>query len=74
MTKTEELIAYATENYEAGGHWIVECWSQADYEDLLNNLGGDVAEAKESLQAQWELINEQQQECSWDGPEEGGVR
>ena len=46
MTKTEELIAYATENYEAGGHWIVECWIQADYEDLLNKLGGDVAKAK----------------------------
>ena len=74
MTKTEELIAYATENYEAGGHWIVECWIQADYEDLLNNLGGDVAKAKGSLQAQWELINEQPQECSWDGPEEGGAR
>jgi hypothetical protein len=74
MTKTEELIAYATENYERGGHWIVECWSQADYEDLLVSVGGDVAKAKEFLKDSWEFTNERERECAWDGPEEGGVR
>lgn len=74
MTKTEELIAYATNHYEVGGHWVVECWGLADYEDLLNKVGGDVAKAKEFLKDQWELTNEQEQECAWDGPEERSVK
>ena len=68
MTKTEQLIAYATDCYEAGGHWIVECWDAADYNDLLEEVGGDVELAKAALKQQWELTNEQEQNCAWDGP------
>jgi hypothetical protein len=70
MNKTQRLIAFATENYEAGGHWIVETWDAADYNDLMEEVGGDVELAKERLQQQWELTNAQERECAWGAPDE----
>jgi hypothetical protein len=69
MTKIQQLIEFAVDNYEEGGHWIAECWNAADYDKVLEEVGGDVALAKEYLKQQWELINEQEQNCAWDGPE-----
>ncbi len=70
MNKTQQLIAFATENYEAGGHWIVECWDAADYNQILEENSGDVELAKEALQRQWELTLEQERNCAWGAPDE----
>jgi len=48
--KMNELYQYALDNYEAGGHWIVECWDAADYNDILEECNGDVAAAKLVIQ------------------------
>jgi hypothetical protein len=69
MTKIQQLTQFAIDNYEAGGHWVAECWNAADYDEVLEKVGGDVELAKESLKQHWKLINEQEQNCAWDGPE-----
>ncbi len=70
MNKTQQLIAFANDNYEAGGHWIVECWDAADCDQILSENSGDVELAKEALQRQWELTNEQERNCAWGAPDE----
>lgn len=34
--KMEELKKYALSNYEAGGHWMVECWEDDDWKEFIN--------------------------------------
>ena len=51
MTAIKELEAYAAANYEAGGHWVFECYDVADYQEALDEAGGDVARAKADLKA-----------------------
>jgi len=65
-----ELYQYALDNYEAGGHWIVECWDAADYNDILEECNGDVAAAKLVIRDQWEMIRAQERECAWGAPDE----
>ena len=70
MTKAQQLEQFAMANYEAGGHWVVECWDAADYNQILEENGGDVELAKEALQRDWELTNEQERNCAWGAPDE----
>ena len=70
MSKIQQLQQFAMDNYEAGGHWVVECWDSADYNDVLEECGGDVELAKARIQEDWELTNEQERNCAWDGPDD----
>ena len=65
MTAIKELSDYAAANYEAGGHWVFECYDVADYQEVLDEVGGDVARAKDHLKAYWELVCDQARECQW---------
>lgn len=60
-----ELYQYAAANYEEGGHWIAETWDAADYNDLLEECGGNMDKAKRELKLRWELICEQERNCAW---------
>lgn len=62
----KELERYALEHYEAGGHWVYECWVDEDYDSLLKAKGMDLKAAREYLQYYWELTNEQQAETRWE--------
>ena len=70
MTKAQQLEQFALANYEAGGHWIVECWDAADYNDVLDGCFGDVELAKEMIEAWWKLTNEKERNCAWGAPDE----
>lgn len=59
------LEQYALDNYEAGGHWVVECWLEEDYLQALTE-GGSIEGAKKVIKAYWELVVDQERNCSWD--------
>jgi hypothetical protein len=52
------LQAYALDNYEAGGHWVYETHNAADYQEILDDAGGNVGAAKKAIREYWELIDE----------------
>ena len=63
MTDTETLKAYAMQHYEAGGHWIVETYGDADYQAVLDEAGGNMAKAKSALKKAWLFLVERQAEA-----------
>jgi hypothetical protein len=63
--KAKELYQYAVANYEAGGHWIAETYSEADYNELLAECSGNLNKAKKELENRWKLICEQERNCAW---------
>ena len=69
MTKTqenvEELEQYALDNYEAGGHWVYETYSRAEYVDALECSAYDLDAAKKRIREHWELLVMQERDCSW---------
>lgn len=64
MTDIETLKQHACDNYEAGGHWISETYSDAEYAEVLAQCGS-VNAAKARLKDLWELFNDRQKDCSW---------
>lgn len=65
-TNVQLLEKYAYDNYDLGGHWVAECWSTEDYEELLYDCKNDLEEAKLELRAYWERVNEQEAETRWE--------
>ena len=65
----EDLEAYASANYDKGGHWVFETFGRDDYQGVLDEAGGDLEAAKAILKDHWELMVEQEANCAWDGPE-----
>ena len=59
-TNVQLLEKYAYDNYDLGGHWVAECWSTEDYEELLYDCKNDLEEAKLELRAYLERTNEQE--------------
>lgn len=59
----DTLKAYALANYEAGGHWIAETYSHADYARTLAETGGDVDAAKAMLEKAWLFLNMREAEA-----------
>ena len=66
MDKIATLEQYALGNYEAGGHWVYECFDKADYAEYLEEAHGDVLAAKAALKKYWELVNDMERECAWE--------
>ena len=60
----EELKQYALDNYEAGGHWVFETFSDADYAEVLS-ICQSIEAAKKALKRDWELCEERKREYSW---------
>lgn len=65
MDLIEQLKQFALDNYEIGGHWIVECWDSADYNNVLDQCDGDVEAARRVMQRDWEFTNERARECAF---------
>lgn len=59
----DELEAYALANYEAGGHWVFETYSDSDYRRILDEAGGSIAKAKAALKEEWLFLVMQEREC-----------
>jgi hypothetical protein len=59
------LKTHALENYEAGGHWVYETYSDLDYADVVF-VNPSLQAAKDALKKHWELVNEHCAECRWD--------
>jgi len=53
MTPIEQLKDYADRNYQSGGHWVVECFDDVDYQRYLDMAGGAVNRAKRFLKEYW---------------------
>ena len=61
----EALKKFAYERYEEGAHWVVETFSDGDYEEVLRSFA-TVEEAKADLQAYWELMAEREMDCRFE--------
>ena len=61
----EALKKFAYERYEDGAHWVVETFSDGDYEEVLRSFA-TVDEAKADLQAYWELMAEREMDCRFE--------
>lgn len=59
MTPVKQLEDYAMRNYESGGHWVVECFEEADYQRYLMMAGESVNRAKRLLKEYWLFTEEQ---------------
>ena len=70
MRAVKYLEQYALSNYDAGGHWIVETYTEEDYEAVLAAAGNDLNAAQTLLRDRWQLICEQEQNCAWGAPGE----
>jgi hypothetical protein len=57
------LEQFALDNYEEGGHWVVETHEAADYQEFLDEAAGDEAKAKKLVREYWEFMNMRQAEC-----------
>jgi len=55
QSKIEQLKVYAFANYENGAHWILETYSDDDYNNILEQCSRNVNFAKQLLRAKWEL-------------------
>ena len=55
QSKIEQLKIYALANYDNGGDWIVETYSNDDYNNILEQCSRNVHWAKQLLRAKWEL-------------------
>lgn len=64
MNQVEILKQYALDNYEIGGHWVFETYSNAEYAEVLAKCQSLEA-AKKAIKEAWDLCVEQQQECGW---------
>ena len=64
MNDIEILEKYAMDNYEEGGHWVAETYSDADYAEVLGRCSS-LEEAKQALKESWELCVMQEKECGW---------
>ena len=62
MTPIKQLEDYAMRNYESGGHWVVECFGEVDYQRYLDEADGRVNRAKRLLKEYWLFTVEQCQE------------
>lgn len=62
MSLIAELERYALDHYEAGGHWVAECFGAGDYQEYLDQAGGDLALAQAALQAYWIQVQGRYQE------------
>jgi len=60
----QSLKQYALDNYEAGGHWVFETYSDAEYAKVLV-VSQSIEAAKETIKRDWELCEERKQECGW---------
>lgn len=56
------LEAYAMENYEAGGHWVVETFSEQEYDQYMKDAGGSLTKAKRALKKFWKMTEERSNE------------
>ena len=63
MTDIKTLKQYACDNYESGGDWIVETYSDSDYVELLSKYDS-VEAAKAQLQKRWNLISSVEKDWS----------
>ena len=61
----EALKKFAYDHYEEGAHWVVETFSDGDYEEVLRSFA-TVEEAKADLQDYWELMVEREMDCRFD--------
>jgi hypothetical protein len=57
------LEQFALDNYEEGGHWVVETHVAEDYQEFLDEAAGDMAKAKKLVREYWEFQNMLQREC-----------
>ena len=61
----EALKKFAYERYEDGAHWVVETFSDGDYEEVLRSFA-TLEEAKADLQDYWELMAEREADCRFE--------
>jgi hypothetical protein len=64
MNGVEILKQYALDNYESGGHWVFETYSDAEYAKVLV-VSQSIEAAKKAIKEDWELCEERKQECGW---------
>ena len=61
----DQLKAYAMLHYEAGGHWVAETYSNADYQREIDEAGGSIRKAKKAMKAYWLLMNMREKETQF---------
>ena len=64
LTEAQAILQqYALDNYEEGGHWVYETHEAAEYQEYLDEAGGNIAKAKKLVREYWELTLEMESNC-----------
>jgi hypothetical protein len=64
MWEVVSLEQYALDNYEVGGHWVYETFSDLDYAEVVFE-STSLEDGKKIIKECWERLLEQERECSW---------
>lgn len=62
----QALQAYALAHYDEGGHWIYETYTDEEYNCVLVEANGNLANAKAALREEWTLLNDYEQDCAFE--------
>ena len=65
LDEVEELKKYASDNYEAGGHWVVETYLDLNYAEVVFEYPSLEA-GKEGLKEYWEMMVDREQDCRFE--------
>jgi hypothetical protein len=66
MDKIKQLEQWALSRYEEGGHWVYETFEAADYQEYLDDNGGDIKAAQRDLEDFWELMEDRRRDCQYE--------
>lgn len=61
----QALKKFALDHYEDGAHWVVETFSEDDWEWWLSK-SISLEAAKVDLKDHWEFMTEREQECAFE--------
>ena len=68
MNEVDGVVAmrkWAFDNYEDGAHWIVECWADGDYLEVLSEAG-TVEAAIAEMESYVDLMVAREMDCRYE--------
>jgi hypothetical protein len=61
----DQMKAWCLANYESGADTMIECWSDDDYQELLDDCDGNLADALDDLKSLASVYADQQADARY---------